>query len=112
MTKTCPECGLSLQGRDNESETCSDCLLGITDEQYKEKPIMNEDKEKYSGDLYGYEVMLRLFDEKDWMVEVLDNERDIFVDCCFDFENYNEALTEYKKQVNHLITNQEPSIYA
>ena len=38
MTKTCPECGLSLQGRDNESETCSDCLLGITDEQYKEKP--------------------------------------------------------------------------
>ena len=130
MTKTCPECGLSLQGRDNESVTCSDCLLeeslsnsvskddmsvsdkGLTDEQYKEKPIMNEDKEKYSGDLYGYEVMLRLFDEKDWMVEVLDNERDIFVDCCFDFENYNEALTEYKKQVNHLITNQEPSIYA
>ena len=43
MTKTCPECGLSLQGRDNEAETCSDCLL--TDEQYKEKPIMNEDKE-------------------------------------------------------------------
>ena len=28
MTNTCPECGLSLQGRDNESETCSDCLLG------------------------------------------------------------------------------------
>ena len=27
MTKTCPECGLSLQGRDNESQTCSDCLL-------------------------------------------------------------------------------------
>jgi len=41
MTKTCPECGLSLQGRDNEADTCSDCLLGITDEQYKEKPIMN-----------------------------------------------------------------------
>jgi len=32
MTKTCPECGLSLQGRDNESDTCSDCLL--TDESY------------------------------------------------------------------------------
>ena len=60
MTKTCPDCGLSLQGRDNESETCSDCLLeeslsnsvskddmsvsdkGLTDEQYKEKPIMND----------------------------------------------------------------------
>ena len=27
MTKTCPECGLSLQGRDNEAQTCSDCLL-------------------------------------------------------------------------------------
>ena len=32
----CLQCGLSLQGRDNESETCSDCLLGLTDEQYKE----------------------------------------------------------------------------
>jgi len=40
MTNTCPECGLSLQGRDNEADTCSDCLLGITDEQYKQ-PIMN-----------------------------------------------------------------------
>ena len=59
MTKTCPDCGLSLQGRDNESETCSECLLeeslsnsvskddmsvsdkGLTDEQYKEKEPMN-----------------------------------------------------------------------
>ena len=24
----CLQCGLSLQGRDNESDTCSDCLLG------------------------------------------------------------------------------------
>ena len=32
MTKTCPQCGLSLQGRDNEADTCSDCLLGITDD--------------------------------------------------------------------------------
>ena len=42
MTKTCPDCGLSLQGRDNESETCSDCLLGITEEQYKE-PMNNKE---------------------------------------------------------------------
>ena len=60
MTKTCPDCGLSLQGRDNESVTCSDCLLeeslsnsvskddmsvsdkGITDEQYKE-PMNNKE---------------------------------------------------------------------
>lgn len=28
----CLQCGLSLQGRDNESETCSDCLLGLTDD--------------------------------------------------------------------------------
>ena len=59
MTKTCPDCGLSLQGRDNESVTCSDCLLeeslsnsvskddmsvsdkGLTDEQYKDKEPMN-----------------------------------------------------------------------
>jgi len=31
MTKTCSQCGLSLQGRDNEADTCSDCLLGLTD---------------------------------------------------------------------------------
>jgi len=61
MTKTCPDCGLSLQGRDNESETCSDCLLeeslsnsvskddmsvsdkGITNQQYKEKPMNNKE---------------------------------------------------------------------
>jgi len=42
MTKTCPDCGLSLQGRDNESVTCSDCLLGITAEQYKE-PMNNKE---------------------------------------------------------------------
>ena len=55
----CLQCGLSLQGRDNESETCSDCLLeeslsnsvskddmsvsdkGLTDEQYTTKEPMN-----------------------------------------------------------------------
>ncbi len=37
MTNTCPVCGLSLQGRDNESETCSDCLLGLTELIQKEK---------------------------------------------------------------------------
>lgn len=36
----CLQCGLSLQGRDNESDTCSDCLLGLTDEQYKEPTII------------------------------------------------------------------------
>ena len=40
MTNTCLQCGLSLQGRDNESDTCSDCLLGLTDEQYKEPIII------------------------------------------------------------------------
>ena len=72
---------------------------------------MSEDKEKYSGDLYGYEVMLRVLDEESWIVDVRDNGTDDYVDG-YEHENYNEALTEYKKQVNHLITNQEPSIYA
>lgn len=63
MTKTCAGCGLSLQGRDNESETCSDCLLeealsnsvskddisvsdkGLTDEQYKQPIIMKPNQE-------------------------------------------------------------------
>jgi len=30
----CLHCGLSLQGRDNESDTCSDCLLDLTDKSY------------------------------------------------------------------------------
>jgi len=48
----CLQCGLSLQGRDNESDTCSDCLLGLTDESYStiegvilqtiNQPIMKE----------------------------------------------------------------------
>ena len=45
MTNTCPECGLSLQGQDNESDTCSDCLLGLTDKQYKETIIMKPNRE-------------------------------------------------------------------
>lgn len=43
MTKTCPECGLSLQGRDNESETCSDCLLGLTDDYTTKEPMNNKE---------------------------------------------------------------------
>ena len=45
MTKNCSQCGLSLQGRDNEAQICSDCLLGITDEQYKETIIMKPNRE-------------------------------------------------------------------
>ena len=45
MTKTCPDCGLSLQGRDNEAETCSDCLLGLTNEQYKEPTMTTYNRE-------------------------------------------------------------------
>jgi len=43
MTKTCPDCGLSLQGRDNESETCSDCLLGLTDDYTTKEPMNNKE---------------------------------------------------------------------
>jgi len=61
MTKTCPNCGLSLQGRDNESETCTDCLLeeslsnsvskddmsvsdkGLTDDYTTKEPMNNKE---------------------------------------------------------------------
>ena len=43
MTKTCLQCGLSLQGRDNESETCSDCLLGLTDDYTTKEPMNNKE---------------------------------------------------------------------
>jgi len=71
----CLQCGLSLQGRDNESDTCSDCLLeealsnnvskddmsvsdkGLTDESYStiegvirqtiNEPIMTKNKVTY-----------------------------------------------------------------
>jgi len=39
----CLQCGLSLQGRDNESETCSDCLLGITDDYTTKEPMNNKE---------------------------------------------------------------------
>ena len=117
----CLQCGLSLQGRDNESQTCSDCLLGLTDESYStiegvirqtiNEPVMNEDKEKYSGDLYGYEVMLRVLDEETWIVDVRDEVTDEYVDG-YEFENYDEAVAEYTKQVHHLCNHKEPSIYA
>lgn len=68
---------------------------------------MNEDKEKYSGDLYGYEVMLRVLDEASWIVDVRDNGTDDYVDG-YESENYDEAVAEYISQVNHLITNKEP----
>ena len=42
----CLQCGLSLQGRDNESDTCSDCLLGLTDEyETINQPIMKPNRE-------------------------------------------------------------------
>ena len=71
---------------------------------------MNKDKEKYSGDLYGYEVMLRVLDEETWVVDVRDNGTDDYVDG-HEYENYNEAVGEYTYQVNYLITNKEPSVY-
>ena len=53
----CLQCGLSLQGRDNEAQTCSDCLLGITDESYStiegvirqtiNEPVMTKNKVTY-----------------------------------------------------------------
>ena len=76
------------------------------------KPIqpMSEDKEKYSGDLYGYEVMLRVLDEETWIVDVRDNETDEYVDG-YECETYNEAVTEYNSQVHHLCNNKEPKLY-
>jgi thiaminase len=70
---------------------------------------MSEDKEKYSGDLYGYEVMLRVLDEETWIVDVRDEVTDEYVDG-YEFENYDEAVTEYKLQVNHLCNNKEPKL--
>ena len=71
---------------------------------------MSEDKEKYSGDLYGYEVMLRVLDEETWIVDVRDNETDEYV-AGYECETYNEAVTEYKAQVHHLCNHKEPKLY-
>ena len=63
MTNTCLQCGLSLQGRDNESETCSDCLLGITDEQYEEPIIMKPNREVLLDPIdMTEELMSHIFD--------------------------------------------------
>ena len=71
---------------------------------------MSDDKEKYSGDLYGYEVMLRVLDEETWIVDVRDNETDEYVDG-YECETYDEAVTEYTSQVNHLSDHGEPKLY-
>ena len=71
---------------------------------------MSEDKEKYSGDLYGYEVMLVAFDENSWSVDVYDEATDTYIDGDV-FENYDEAVTEYTKQVHYLINHKEPSLF-
>ena len=71
---------------------------------------MSEDKEKYSGDLYGYEVMLRVLDEETWVVDVRDNETDEYVDG-YEFENYDEAVTEYTDQVKYLQEHGEPKCW-
>ena len=66
MTKTCPECGLSLQGRDNEAQTCSDCLLGLTDEQYKETIIMKlTDKQKQEARALAHNY-IKTATDNDW----------------------------------------------
>ena len=65
MTNTCPECGLSLQGRDNESETCSDCLVGLTDKQYKETIIMKPNREILLDPIdMTEELMAHIFDSE------------------------------------------------
>ncbi len=59
----CLQCGLSLQGRDNESDSCSDCLLGITDEQYKEPIIMKPNREILLDPIeMTEELMAHIFD--------------------------------------------------
>ena len=72
MTKTCPECGLSLQGRDNEADTCSDCLLGLTDESYStiegvilqtiNQPVMNKKEILLDPIEMTEELMSHIFD--------------------------------------------------
>ena len=71
---------------------------------------MSEDKEKYSGDLYGYEVMLRVLDEETWIVDVRDEETCEYVDG-YEFENYDEAVAEYTSQVDHLCNHKEPKCW-
>ena len=70
---------------------------------------MSEDKELYYY-AYDYEVMLRVLDEETWIVDVRDDETSEYVDG-YEFENYDEAVTEYTKQVHYLINHKEPSLF-
>ena len=61
----CLQCGLSLQGRDNEAQTCSDCLLGLTDEQYKQPIIMKPNQEILLDPIeMTEELMSHIFDSE------------------------------------------------
>ena len=70
---------------------------------------MSDDKELYHY-LYSYEVMLRVLDEETWIVDVRDDETDEYVDG-YEFENYNEALSEFNTQCKYLDDHGEPKCW-
>ena len=67
----CLQCGLSLQGRDNESDTCSDCLLtdnystieGVI-RQTINQPIMNKKEILLDPIEMTEELMTHIFDSE------------------------------------------------
>jgi len=55
-------------------------------------------EELYSGMLKNnIEVMLRVLDQETWVVDVRDHETEEYLDG-FEFNDYESALVEYKKQ--------------
>jgi hypothetical protein len=56
--------------------------------------------EIYSGMLKNnIEVMLRILDQETWVVDVRDHETEDYLDG-FEFNDYEDALVEYKNQYN------------
>jgi len=100
MTRTCPECGLSLQGRDNESVTCSDCLLGINEEQYKDKEPMNTTKPTKPTRLQKIEALLAL--RKSWTIEDF---KEAYSDD-FDWKpNRPQTVSDWRQYMNETMLN-------
>ena len=102
MTKTCPECGLSLQGRDNESDTCSDCLLGLTDDyETINQPIMTT---------YNREILLDPIDmTEELMSHIFDAEFGGELDANHRFFELYLQLQLYKEK---MLKDEEDSVIA
>ena len=112
MTKTCPKCGLSLQGRDNESDTCSDCLLtdnystieGVIRQTINQPVKMNKKEILLDPIEMSEALMLHIF-ESEFGGELDPNHR--FFECYLQLQLLKEKMLKDEEDAVIAICNDE-----